>query len=356
MRLVMRRYKRRTKPPYEIYDLARSPLAQNPTQRDLAKLVGLKRDDLRRLANYKEEFITRKTILAGKKERDLAYPTGLLRAVHERLKFHLNKVKQPDYLMSPRKGRSQRDNAARHMNNHQYVCLDIKQFYPSTTFQMVKRWAIDELGMYEDVAGLLAELATVDGIVSFGSPLTPVLVSMVHRPMFDQIYNHCEFKSLKNSLWVDDLTISGMETPGDTVEFLREAIKSQGLRSHKIKFRTGNRAVWITGIGIVGDCLIAPNSMHQKIKTLWDFYYDAETSQERQSLGLKLLSQMGSIRHISGAKSKLGMRLADQMNSLRQHLEKDRKLEIKWISNGSEKNTTTMNLGNQRPELLDIPW
>lgn len=349
----MRRYRRRVKPPYEIYDLMRSPLAQKPTQREFAKLVGLKRDDLRRLANYKDEFITRKTILAGKKERDLAYPTGLLRSVHERLKYHINKVRQPDYLMSPRKGRSQRDNAVRHLSNLQYVCLDIKQFYPSTTFQMVKRWAIDELGMYEDVAGLFAEIATVDGVVSFGSPLTPVLVSMVHRPMFDKIHDHCSSKSLKNSLWVDDLTISGMETSGDTIEFLRQTIREQGLRSHKIKFRTGNKAVWITGIGVVGDCLIAPNRMHLKIKTLWDAYYEAETSQERQAIGPKLLSQMGSIRHIVGAKSEQGIRLADQMNSLRQHLAKDRKLEDKAINkNNNEKQVAD--------DLLtvseDTPW
>lgn len=349
----MRRYRRRVKARYEIYDLARSPLAQKPTQRDLAKLVGLKRDDLRSLANYKNEFITRKTILAGKKERDLAYPTGLLRSVHERLKFHLNKVKQPDYLMSPRKGRSQRDNAVRHLNNLQYVCLDIKQFYPSTTFQMVKRWAIDELGIYEDVAGLFAEIATVDGVVSFGSPLTPVLVSMVHRPMFNQIYDHCESNSLKNSLWVDDLTISGMETSGDTIEFLRQTIREHGLRSHKIKFRTGNKAVWITGIGVVGGCLIAPNRMHLKIKSLWDSYYEAETSQERQAIGPKLLSQMGSIRHIVGAKSKLGMRLADQMNSLRQHLAKDRKLENKIID---KNNNEKQDADDLLTEFEDTPW
>jgi len=352
----MRKYKKRVTPRYEIYDLKRSPLSQKPTQRNLAKLVGLKRDDLRRVVNYKEEFIIRKTILTGTKERDLAYPTGLLRAVHERLKFHFNKVRQPGYLMSPRKGLSQRDNAVRHLNNVQYVCLDIKQFYPSTTFQMVKFWAIEELGMYEDVAGLLAEIATVDGVVSFGSPLTPVLVSMVHRSMFNKIDEHCELKSLKNSLWVDDLTISGNETSGDTIEFLRQTIREQGLRSHKIKFRTGNRAVWITGIGVVGDCLIAPNQMHLKIKALWNLYYEAETSQERQSIGLKLLSQMGSIRYIVGLKSVLGMRLSNQMNSLRQHLEKDRNQETQAAYNLNENDNEKQNSNDLLAKLADTPW
>ena len=125
---------------YERYSLSQSPLAQRPTQRDLAKLVRETRDDLRRLADYKEQFIIRRQIETGtktKKIRQLAYPQGRLRAVHELLKFHLNKVRQPSYLFSPRKGRSQRDNAEQHLGQDQFLTFDLKQFYPSTTENIV---------------------------------------------------------------------------------------------------------------------------------------------------------------------------------------------------------------------------
>jgi RNA-directed DNA polymerase len=102
----------RKPPPYEIYALARSPFAQRPTQRDVADLLGETKADLIRLANYKDQFIVRRQENIGGKHRDLAYPVSRLRGVHERLKFHLNKVQQPSYLFSPRKKRSQRDNAA----------------------------------------------------------------------------------------------------------------------------------------------------------------------------------------------------------------------------------------------------
>jgi hypothetical protein len=107
----------------ERYDISRSPFAQKPTQRDVAALVGETRDDLRRLINYKEQFIVRRQALTGKKKkvRDLAYPEGRLRAVHERLKYHLNKVKQPSYLFSPRRKRGQRDNAELHLDQEQYL-------------------------------------------------------------------------------------------------------------------------------------------------------------------------------------------------------------------------------------------
>ncbi|WYK06384.1 reverse transcriptase family protein [Cereibacter sphaeroides f. sp. denitrificans] len=303
---------------YERYDLSRSPFAQRPTQRDVAQLLGEAKADLHRLVNYKEQFIVRRREIIGGKVRDLAYPVSRLRGVHERLKFHLNKIRQPSYLFSPRKKRSQRDNAALHLDQEQYLTLDLKQFYPSTTEAMVFRWFKDELGMYEDVAGLLTHLCTIDGKASFGSPLTPVLCSLIHRPMFDEISEICTKRWLRHSVWVDDLTISGRFVPGQVVEEIRSVIRSAGLRSHKIRYRSGNRPVFITGIGVVGGCLLAPNSLNLRIQKYWQDLREAGTVDEKISCAELLLSQLGTVRHIVGARSDVGQRVADQMNMLKQ--------------------------------------
>lgn len=106
----------------ERYPLVRSPLAQNPSQRDVAALVGETKGDLNTLATprFKDQFLVRRTIEINGKTRDLVYPEGRLRTVHERLKFHLSKITQPSYLMSPRKGRAQRDNARAHLEAAQF--------------------------------------------------------------------------------------------------------------------------------------------------------------------------------------------------------------------------------------------
>jgi hypothetical protein len=313
---------RRNKPPQlvERYEIERSPFSQNPTQRDIAALLGENRDDLRRLINYKEWFIERRQIRTGKKAklRNLAYPTGRLRAVHERLKFHLTKIRQPNYLFSPRKNRGQRDNAALHLDQNQYLTLDLKQFYPSTTDEMVRRWLRDELGMHSDVAGLLTHLFTIDGKVSFGSPATPVLCSLIHRKMFDQIAVICQRRGLQYSVWVDDLTISGRFIPSEVVTQIRMIIREAKLKSHGIRFRSGNRPVFITGIGVVGRNLIAPNSLNLRIKKDWAEYHAAETDEEREFITRQLLSSLGTVRQISGPRSARGRKAADQMNSLRQ--------------------------------------
>ncbi len=315
--------------PYEIYGLERSPFAQRPTQREVADLLGETKADLIRLANYKDQFIVRRRENIGGKDRDLAYPVSRLRGVHERLKFHLNKVQQPSYLFSPRKKRSQRDNAALHLDQDQYLTMDVKQFYPSTTEEMVYRWFVDELGLFEDVAGLLTRLSTIDGKASFGSPLTPVLCTLVHRPLFDRISDICGHRGLRHSLWVDDLTISGKFVPGQVVTSIREVIRQRGLRSHKIRYRTGNRPVMITGIGVVGRDLLAPNSLNLRIKQYWQDLHDAMTAEERASCAQRLLSQLGTVRHIVGTKSNVGQRASDQMNMLKQKRDK-------WISEASQ--------------------
>lgn len=312
----------KAKPRFEVYDLSASPFSQRPTQRDVAKLLGETKDDLQRIINYKEQFVKRRTQVIGGKTRHLAYPESRYRTLHERLKFHLNKIRQPNYLFSPRRGRCQRDNASMHLDQNQFLTLDLRQFYPSTTESMVYAWFVDELGMYSDVARLLTKICTIDGKVSFGSPLTPVLCSLVHRSMFDQISDICVSQNLRHTLWVDNLTISGQFVPGKVVNEVREVIKSFGLRSHEIRYRFGNRPVFITGIGVVGSNLVAPNFLHLKIRDIWDDLRAAETVDERDYCIQILLSKLGTIRHIVGRSSEAGRKASNQMNMLRQKRDK----------------------------------
>lgn len=341
--------KHKVKKRYERYELERSPLAQKPTQRDLAKLLGMARDELRRNANYKEQCIVRRTEEINGKVRNLAYPVGPLRVIHEKLKFQLNKIKQPDYLFSPRKGKGQRDNAEHHIGNRQYLSLDLRQFYPSTTRMMVKNWLQQDLGMYEDVAGLLAILATVDEVVSFGSPLTPVLVSLVHRKMFDEIAAECDRHGLIYSVWVDDLTISGEFVEGKLLTAIRKIVAKHGLQSHKVTYRCGNRPVFITGIGVVGSHLVAPQKLHLRIKDLWVMFHDAQTDDERDAVSKQLLTQMGTLRHITGPKSQAGRKVADRMNSLRQKRDKWRRQAVAVTY--SSRLSKSEHLANN-----DLPW
>lgn len=311
----------------ERYALERSPLAQNPTQRDVAEMVKETISDLKTLAtpHYKEQFLVRRTIETKGKSRNLVYPEGRLRAVHERLKFQLSKITQPSYLMSPRKGRAQRDNAEVHLEARQYLTLDLKQFYPSTTRQMIRNSLVAQFAMKADVAGLIAHIATADDRACFGSPLTPVLASIVHRPMFDQIADLCDENGLSYSVWVDDLTISGPQITGQFKASVRSIVASNGLQSHKLRTPTGKRPVFITGIGVVGANLIVPKRIELRSKELWADFKESASFEEKDASATRLLSHLGGIRAVVGASSKRGQKLASEMNSIRQKREKARR-------------------------------
>jgi RNA-directed DNA polymerase len=121
------------RPRYERYEFAVSPWVKHLTQRDLAVLLGTTKDRLEALLRDRENYISRLSQEINGKQRQLTVLTRKLRSIHERIKYHLNKIKQPSYLFSPRKGRGQRDNASSHAANAHVLKLDIRQFYPATT-------------------------------------------------------------------------------------------------------------------------------------------------------------------------------------------------------------------------------
>lgn len=303
---------------YERYAFEASPWVQNLTQRDLAKLLGTTKGRLETLIGEKDNYTTRRSQRIGSKDRMLALPIGKLRTVHERLKFHLNKIKQPDYLFSPRKGRGQRDNAEHHAGQNQFLSLDIKQFYPSTSQEHIFRWAYHVAGLKSDVAGMFAKLVAIDSKMPFGSPLSPVLTTHVHRDMFDDIFQLCQATGLKMSLWVDDLVISGPTVSGDVLKQVRQIISRHGFETHKIKFRSGARPVSITGVPIEEKRVVAPRALHQRIQDGYAELRQELTDAERAHAIDRLLSALGTYRYHLGPKSPEGRLTANRMHALRQ--------------------------------------
>ena len=303
---------------YERYELEASLWAQNPGQRDIASLVGMTKDQLEAIVRDKERYIRRQTVEINRKIRNLTVPTGKLRMVHERLKFQLNKIKQPSYLSSPRKGIGQRDNAERHIGGAQLLKLDIRQFYPKTMQEDIWRWAHHSLGIMDDVAGLFAKLVAIDGRMPFGSPISPVLTALVHRAMFDRVYAICDSHGLTMSLWVDDLTISGIEVPGAAVADIRQAIRAGGFQTHKIEYLTTARPTDITGVPIAKGRVLAPRSIHRRIQEGYAALKTAASDTERSNIIDKLLSALGTYRYHLGPSTPEGRLTADRMHALKQ--------------------------------------
>lgn len=302
---------------YERYCFEQSPWVQDLTQRDFSELLGWKKQQLEALVRDKDRYVKREVKQVGSKLRNLAVPTSKLRTIHERLKFHLNKIKQPEYLYSPRKGRSQRDNAECHAKGIQFLSLDIKQFYPSTTDEHIFRWAYHVAGLRSDVAGLLTKLVAIDGKMPFGSPVSPVLTALIHREMFDDIQSVCKANGLEMSLWVDDLTISGQFVAGALIEEIRSIIRRRGFQTHKIKFRSASRPVVITGVPVEGRRVMAPRAVHARLQDGYRSLRESHSSLERGAAIDRLMSALGTYRYQLGSATAEGRLASNRMQALR---------------------------------------
>lgn len=136
--------------------------------------------------------------------------------------------------------------------------------------------------------------------------------------MLDAIADACRRRGLRLSLWVDDFTISGRFVPGELVREIREIIRTHGLKSHRLCYRTGNRPVAITGVIVDRNELHASRTLHERIRQEYEALSIATTDAEAETIINRLLSALGSLRYTVGRSAVAGKKAADRMNSLRQ--------------------------------------
>ena len=297
------------------------------TQRDLAQLLGTTVGDLCREIWYKEPAIVRRQQYTGRgkkaKMRDLAYPQHgtSLHLMHQRLARLLWRIALPAYVYSPRQGCTIRDNAALHAGQPVRRQLDLKAFYPSTTTEMIRQRLMETFGMHRDVANMIAQLVTIDGRAAFGSTVTPILMIVLYRDMFDWIAEACEARGLRFSLWVDDITISGRIVGPELLEEVREIVRDYGHRTHKIMFRGREEKSCVTGIWNKGVTLMPSHEQERRLRlALEDVQIgsaSASTANKFDRATMDALSAAGIIRYIAGASSEQGRRMANLMETVR---------------------------------------
>lgn len=306
-----------------LYPVERSPLAQHLTQRDLAQLLGVTVGDLHREIWYKEPAIVRRQIETGRgkkaKVRDAAYPQHgtSLHLMHKRLARLLWRIKLPSYVYSPQQGRTIRSNAALHAGQPVRRQLDLKKFYPSTTTEMIRTRLMATFGMYRDVANLIAQLVTIDGRAAFGSTVTPILMIILYRDMFDEIEEACNARGLRFSVWVDDITISGRFVGSGLLEEVRLIVRQYGHRTHKIVYNGPGERGCTTGIWNQGRTLLPSYEQERRLRLSIAAMQDAETKDEIERTSMTVLSAAGTIRQIAGASSEQGQRMSELMETTR---------------------------------------
>ncbi len=202
------------------------------------------------------------------------------------------RVIPPDYLYCPVRRRSAIQCAQEHFGAAQIWSLDIKEYFPSTPREFVFRFFRDRLQCAGDIAGMLADLTCFQGHLPTGAPSSPILAYFAHEKTWTEIAVACAEYDCRNTLWIDDHTVSGERVPKALQWRIEAALRAGALRYHKLKFTHGRHLI-VTGNLVGPGTFELPHSFFKSMRELRGRIADVPTD-ERPALRASL---KGKLQH-----------------------------------------------------------
>lgn len=267
------------------YTTRDSPFFRLRSKAKLAKLLYSSTESLQRLASLEARY---HKFMKPKKNGDLREinaPIAPLKAVQSRIADLLSRIDPPDYLFAPVAGRSYVGNAAAHIGARSLRLLDIENFFPSCTINKAIWFFHKRMECSPDVAAILANIVTHEGVLPQGSPCSPILAYYCYVDMWTEIADLVSAAACRLSVYADDLTISGQMVPEAMVWSIKKTMFRHGHRYAKHKERSKrDRPAEITGVILRREGVVVPNRQLKKL---------AEVQQElRKAKAPELVSKL----------------------------------------------------------------
>lgn len=248
------------------------------------------RSTLERLVNAGDaNYLVRPDRKSG---RIIEEPKPQLKLIHQRFAHLLAQIETPDYLHSGVKGRSYITNSNAHAADHSCIKLDIKKFFPSSNSHYVQRFFEEALEYPPDVASRAKRLLTYDGHLPTGGNASTILSFWAYKPMFDEIellakQHQCEF-----TLYVDDMSITGIFANRKCQQEVRKIIARYALRAHKAKVFSPDQPRVLTGIAKTRRGREIPHRRAKGIAALEQEESAASTTAEKLKLLPSLIGKL----------------------------------------------------------------
>lgn len=246
------------------------------------------------------------------KPRLLCTPQGRLREIIDRLNQLLQRLEFDDSIQGGIRGKSTISNATPHLRKPVIIKLDLKDFFPRISNNMVYA-AFIRAGCTPDVSRYLTKISTFEGHLPQGSPTSTIVSALVIGPMAKRISMLATQHNADYTQWVDDITISGPKHIEKLIPLIEKIISQSGF-SPNIKKRdvvlSSNEQV-VTGIR-VNFQIDAPSEKFDQVKK------KIEEIRKRKSMisSKEYASLSGRIRYIKKLNPGAGKYLGNQLNSL----------------------------------------
>lgn len=296
---IKNKYKPRIKSKNKSYTLDMSALYNLSTKR---RLVGLLHKPISVLekssnnSNYRVFYLKK----PNGAEREIQVPILALDILQTRLASLLVRITMPDYVHSGIKGRSNITNARIHVGVHPVLTMDLRNFYPSVTKRSIYHFFFSTMKASTDVAGILAELCTYQAHLPTGSRISMPLSFWANHQMFERLYLFCKQKNVTMSLYVDDLTFSGVCVNELFKRQIEKIIEASGLQIHMDKSRLykKNQPKLITGVIVDENGIRVKNKHHKAIYHLFNELDCENSDKQLEKIRKKLIGQLNAAGQI----------------------------------------------------------
>ncbi len=245
-------------------------------------------------------------------ERIIDNPNPELKAPQKKInQLILNQFIIPPQILGGVKGCSIKDYAEIHLNQPQVVCLDIKNCFPSVSYNSVFDVYRNQLGYSKSVSSILTKLTTLKGHIPQGAPTSTSLLNIIISPMANEIAKICEENELKVSFWVDDITISGVDAR-NYIQTIVPIIHKNGfaLKSKKTNISYGHEKQTTLNLDINRKVKINSKKYNKYISELYDPNVNMESLKGKIE-HLKYINKNQAKRFIKFAKKRLADRLVE---------------------------------------------
>lgn len=204
----------------------------------LALLIGISTADLRKLLFAEERFYSVATI--PKKSggyRELDMPSVELKYIQRWILDNiLEKIRVSDFAMGFCKNKSVVDNAKIHVNKHCIINMDVKDFFPSISYEQVFR-IFYYYGYTREVSFALAKLCTFSGRLPQGSPASPFISNIACLKLDARLAAVAKKYKADYSRYADDITFSGKSDIKNIVNIASLIITEEGFSVNEKKTR-----------------------------------------------------------------------------------------------------------------------
>ncbi|MEA4941233.1 MAG: retron St85 family RNA-directed DNA polymerase [Oscillibacter sp.] len=222
----------------------------------LSLLIGIDTHDLTKMVFSEERYYTQTKI--PKKSngfRELDMPAVELKYIQRWILNNiLYSVKISDCAVGFCIKKSIVNNAKRHINQYCIVNMDIKDFFPTISFERVYR-IFAYYGYTNEVSFVLAKLCTFGGKLPQGSPASPYISNISCLKLDARLNALAKAYESKYSRYADDITFSSQNDIKSIIKATTDIISNEGFAVNDKKTRVAYpyQRQEVTGLLVNGD-------------------------------------------------------------------------------------------------------